>query len=329
MFERGRKKGFTLVELLVVIAIIGILIALLLPAVQAAREAARRMQCSNKVKQQSLALHNYHDVHKKFPPGKLSVGGGFGGPYFTNWCLAILPFIEQQALHEQYNHNVRNRHDDNRAVNQTVVDTFNCPTDDGPPELRRPASGPCRYDYAHSSYRCIAGRSNGHHNDPNGHGGWWDGAEVSHMIDSRSGWRGVLHLVNMDFGWGGKGGMSLYCEDFGSVKDGTSNTAVIGELHLPEGQARRGTFWAYSYTSYNASGATPYSGSLHAHDWSVCKSAVPTDNICKRGWGAFHPGGFNVGFCDGSVRFVPETVNMEIWCRLASIGGGLQASLDN
>ena len=105
---RSRNRGFTLVELLVVIAIIGILVALLLPAVQAAREAARRMSCSNNVKQLALAMHNYHDVHKALPFGHLyrgihdgnltdaTGGSGFG------WGYSILPFIEQQTLADQF-----------------------------------------------------------------------------------------------------------------------------------------------------------------------------------------------------------------------------------
>src|SRR5262245_55009652 len=110
MRRRTSVSGFTLVELLVVIAIIGILVSLLLPAVQAAREAARRMQCTNNLKQLGLAIVNYHDVHKVFPPGHIedpkayasSPTGSDAVSNLSNWGVMTLPFIEQQALSDQY-----------------------------------------------------------------------------------------------------------------------------------------------------------------------------------------------------------------------------------
>jgi prepilin-type N-terminal cleavage/methylation domain-containing protein len=111
---RRQRLGFTLVELLVVIAIIGVLVSLLLPAVQAAREAARRMQCGNNLKQIGIALHNYQDTFKVFPPALLGSGRFNNGPYHaarggvkntTGWTL-LLPFYEQQNVYNQYNFNV-------------------------------------------------------------------------------------------------------------------------------------------------------------------------------------------------------------------------------
>src|SRR6476620_658264 len=95
------RRAFTLVELLVVIAIIGVLVALLLPAVQQAREAARRMSCNNNLKQIAIALHNHHDVKGSFPPGGMNTGHN-GTPCYTTWSIEILPFMEQQALYQQY-----------------------------------------------------------------------------------------------------------------------------------------------------------------------------------------------------------------------------------
>src|SRR5262245_60347417 len=99
----GRRRGFTLIELLVVIAIIAVLIALLLPAVQQAREAARRTQCRNNLKQIGLALHNYHDVFSIFPPGNLQIGECCNADNEITWAISILPYIEQTNLQNQYN----------------------------------------------------------------------------------------------------------------------------------------------------------------------------------------------------------------------------------
>ena len=112
---RFRRLAFTLVELLVVIAIIGILVALLLPAIQAAREAARRTECTNKMKQLGVAIHNYHDTHKQFPPAGINygwAGAGVTNPItgqilnVSGWSMT-LPFLEQQQLYDQYDFKVR------------------------------------------------------------------------------------------------------------------------------------------------------------------------------------------------------------------------------
>jgi len=134
--DRKSPHGFTLVELLVVIAIIGILIALLLPAVQAAREAARRMQCSNNFKQAGLALHNYHSSVTSFPPGCLYTISAYPVSYEWSWGAYILPYLEQQALYDIFDFETPNGGGAlhyalpwNTPVGTTMVSAFLCPSD--------------------------------------------------------------------------------------------------------------------------------------------------------------------------------------------------------
>jgi len=154
MVLRYRRKpgGFTLVELLVVIAIIGILVALLLPAVQAAREAARRSQCTNNMKQLGLALHNYHDVFKRFPSGYIRRSGDNDG---WGWAAFSLPFLEQQNIYDKLGIGQGAKLPDApTADTKTVIDAFICPSD---------ASGTINEDrggHAKSNYQGLYGNSN-------------------------------------------------------------------------------------------------------------------------------------------------------------------------
>ena len=118
------RAGFTLVELLVVIAIIGILVALLLPAVQAAREAARRMQCTNNEKQLGLGLQNYHDIYKKLPP---RIGGNYVLNYSPSGIMRLLPFIEQDPLYQQISGPLTIGATTYRAFNVDLWDDITCP----------------------------------------------------------------------------------------------------------------------------------------------------------------------------------------------------------
>src|SRR5687767_9230974 len=150
------RRGFTLVELLVVIAIIGVLVALLLPAVQQAREAARRMSCQNNLKQIGIALHNHHDVKLTFPPGALNTGAN-GTPVYTTWTIEILPFMEQQALYQQYDQTQFNTHATKRLVGQQRLVAHECPSDPHRFKLEPPASGPdTSNNWRHGSYRAVS-----------------------------------------------------------------------------------------------------------------------------------------------------------------------------
>ena len=150
--DSRRRLGFTLIELLVVIAIIAILIALLLPAVQQAREAARRTQCKNNLKQIGLAMHNYHDVYTTFPPGHMfdtTIPGGnansFQHPEMWAWGAFILPFVDQAPLFNQLNVSQRRLTDllaegpDVAALIQIPLSVYHCPSDPGGGGLADPA----------------------------------------------------------------------------------------------------------------------------------------------------------------------------------------------
>jgi len=310
------QRGFTLVELLVVIAIIGILVALLLPAVQAARESARRTQCTNNLKQLTLALQTYHDSVKTFPPGKITPGGCCGTASFSNWAIAILPYIEQTALADLYDDNYRNEHDgpnnSNRIVNQTNMPAFNCPTDRNAGQLGRPGSGPSaaapnnlHYDYRRSSYRGMAGAM-----DPGRPTECWD--DCGNNMNLK--YIGVLPCVGYN---------NRPIQHMGSVSDGTSNSLAIGEYHTKT-QLSRASYWAYSYTSYNSSQAYPEARNLWP-DYDACNalsSQYPTTSqTCKRGWGSLHSGGLNFSRVDGSVGFISQNIDMTVFVALATVHG--------
>lgn len=302
----SNRRGFTLVELLVVIAIIGVLIALLLPAVQAAREAARRMQCVNNLKQLALGVQNYHDTRRSFPPGGVTDGNCCGTKSGTNWAIEILPYCEMMNLYDRYDHSVFNEDSPNAFVREQSVEFHQCPSDPFNDVLEKPASGPgSGLNYRHGSYRCVAGRTNG--------SGWWDNSQLSSLPSQ---WRGPLSTVNSNSSQVNKP------PTMASITDGTSNTYLIGE-YSTKTTTRRGTFWAYTYTSYNSSDTSDQPRTLiNDYDRCVAIGGAGGSNNCKRGWGSFHPTGLNFANCDGSVAFVSETIDSVVFASGGSMGGG-------
>ncbi|PQO38306.1 DUF1559 domain-containing protein [Blastopirellula marina] len=305
-----KKVGFTLVELLVVIAIIGVLIALLLPAVQQAREAARRMQCSNNIKQMLLACHSYHDVYKAFPIGSNQYNhtGLVNSRGFMGWSIGILDYIEQGNLFDRYDSTKDSLSSVNQAVRETSLEAYNCPSDISIGQLLTPASGTCcSRVYATSSYRGVSGRSTGSY--------YWD--DANHFGNTNAVDKGVFPALSQN------GGQVR----FSHVIDGTSNTLMIGEAQTKTEQTR-GTFWAHTYTSYALSSVTigfPVP-SFGINDYELCANTANnlgvSTNPCKRFFGAFHPGGIQFGRVDGSSSFIPETIDQTILGNLATIGGG-------
>ncbi|MDR0869684.1 MAG: DUF1559 domain-containing protein [Planctomycetaceae bacterium] len=350
-----RFRGFTLVELLVVIAIIGVLIALLLPAVQAAREAARRMSCSNKLKQMALSCHNYHDTHQQFPFGMVDRQNGNSTAslwrFFAPWGVSILPFIEQQQVFAMYfgaagmeNHSPGAVNASNQGKNQEIammrMTIYECPSDIGPGTQELPATDDGHSDYTkfllyRSSYRGVGGANTG--------GTWyWDDNAGGQSSGGgvRAYMRGVLHNYNSTTDG------TKVIESFATLTDGTSNQTLFIERHMPmNGLQRRSTFWS-SVPSNHLYTAAPKTATFLGTDWDKCIAtsglASSTDVwFCGRNAGAYHPGGVNVAIADGSVRFVSNTVDVGIgwaadrtdlqmigvWGCLCAIGDGTPVSL--
>jgi prepilin-type N-terminal cleavage/methylation domain-containing protein/prepilin-type processing-associated H-X9-DG protein len=275
----ARGRGFTLVELLVVIAIIGILVALLLPAVQAAREAARRMQCSNNVKQLGLAFHNYHDAFNVFPPqdfpgnAQTCVLNNTNFNFKWGWGTALLPFIEQGAVYDQLQPNGCSLPRATTLYNgvallQQTIPTFNCPSDPGP------KTNPYHTNYAKSNYT----------NNQN-----------------------VLYPLPAP------------PANFRNITDGTTNTFLISERALqPEPNSPRGSVGA---VIYGRSSSSDVALGFHA-SWPP-NTRIPTltatgfgaDTTCKRfAVTSLHPGGAMFALCDGSVRFVSNSIARNAAC---------------
>ncbi len=313
---RVQRRGFTLVELLVVIAIIGILIGLLLPAVQAAREAGRRAQCANHLRQVGLALHNYHLALNSFPPGNINKSAGQcpGMPEpatsystrFGNWLIAILPYMEQATLYDQYDFRYRNDGPENRQVREALVASYVCPSDNDATIPAVPATGPAArlgLAYMPGSYRAVSGRSDDGLN--------YLDSEMMYLYDTRS--RGAIHMVGV---WG------FHTETMAHVRDGLSNTLIVGESSTRSSPGFR-TFWAYPFAYYALSGVTDQPRILWG-DYDRCTAELDRglDAPCKRAWGGLHTAGVNFCLADGSVRMISDTVDMVLLGNLATIAGG-------
>lgn len=272
--SKAKKPGFTLVELLVVIAIIGVLVALLLPAVQMAREAARRMQCSNNLHQLGIALHNYHDTHGSFCPGFMavkhdgSIGGGWG------WAVFLMPFIEQSPLQNTLS---SSKYTLSEVISdpallpmlQMKLDSLRCPS--SPMEDLREFKGEGAQMVATSNYTCSRG--------------FFDIKGSAHLTKDNNGLLfGRSHVK------------------FAQIYDGTSNTIAIGErtvlpvhMDMPSkwpSWCGPGGLGIGSTVSSNTSINMNHPSNMHAYS-------------------SEHPGGANFLFADGSARFISETIRSD------------------
>lgn len=306
------SRAFTLVELLVVIAVIGILVALLLPAVQAAREAARRMQCTNNLKQMGIALHNYHDVHRVFPPSYVIQPGGGGvhgppdpitrdaGPGWA-WGALLLPFVDQEPLHNQLNFSRPCWDASQQPFVQARLDLHLCPSATG-------TEGPTQVEDVNGAVLATFGRScyvaNVGQEEPWGY-----------TIDD---YRGIANGP-------------LYRNAgtrMADVIDGLSNTIFLGEHHprlsdktwvgvVPGAIVCPKPEFAWSGCERAAVLVQVHSG---PSSWEYPRVIHPPNSPLAHTCQMFadHPGGCNVLLGDGSVRFVSETINQLTWAALAT-----------
>jgi len=334
-----RKRGFTLVELLVVIAIIGVLVALLLPAVQAAREAARRTQCISNIKQLGLALQNYHSAQNSFP-----VGMQFENPksaatstdFKANWIVEILPYIEQQAIYNSFDFKEFLGHVNNTQARGANIPSLLCPSDAG----SGGANGPFNGSELRRS-RDVDGWARGNY------AGNGDNISASSTLTEDPQKIGVLRR-NVE-------------TTMAQILDGTSNTIMVAEIRIGLTSTDRRGSWAMGCAGASmltwhgfggdANGPNPSNDSsddiLGCKDFTrsiglatllaermSCWLPCPSYQASPRS--VHPPGGIHVAMCDGSARWIGDDVNTggawgqccSVWDRLIASQDGLPVELD-
>ena len=295
-----RSRGFTLIELLVVIAIIAILVALLLPAVQQAREAARRTQCKNNLKQIGLALHNYHDVHNCFPPGWIAVDPATGLPDAhegingAGWGTFILPQLEQSNLYSRFDPNAAIHAPVNIPFMNTVLQAYRCPSDPQPDRWKisaEDAPGTVLAELPIANYVASFGTEDLHHCElPPGT------APVT-PAGQCMGNGPFFH------------NSSIRMRDF---TDGTSNTFVVGER-----RTRPTADWYSTWVGMIAEGAEAFQRVLGCADHPPNSRFAHFDDFSS-----VHTGGAQFLLGDGSVRFISENIDEGTYRALATLQGG-------
>jgi prepilin-type N-terminal cleavage/methylation domain-containing protein/prepilin-type processing-associated H-X9-DG protein len=327
---RRTRRGFTLIELLVVIAIIGVLVALLLPAVQSAREAGRRAQCSNNLKQFGIALASYHSALNGLPPAKIFgtggtiPNGGSGLVLNTTGFTMFLNQMEATAIHSGYNFSMPSSNavlsgtpntkvvglPAGQAANSTMVGTliasFACPSDQPPDVI----------------------------NDPDGSNS--GGSQFARLNARRGNY--VLCVAKYDELMTMSGrpkDRGAFANDssarFDDIRDGSSNTCMVGEsvqLHFGPG-AGPGPFWAAGSWGSTHGVVYPTTDAIPGHNYKLTlpNAPAPGSNNPLRQPGVWtmsskHSGGLNVLFADGSVHFLKDTINPDVWAGLQTINRG-------
>ncbi len=286
--RRSKGSGFTLVELLVVIAIIGVLVALLLPAVQAAREAARRMQCSNNLKQIGLGFHNYHDANKKLPAAQ-----EYGNPLLNHgekpgwaWSAFIMPYLEGNAAYEQIDFDEFFFNGNHPELLANPVALAVCPSDNMEPVREHFPGKTAIPIQATSSYAVSYGPF-----------------DIDNGI-----YRGYPERMRGCFYYNTE-------VEFREVTDGLSNTIIAGELTFLESLVVEKTrrdwngFWYGRHDGRSTNGAAYWVLSLNRSATTRMNAPGKAEIVLRKGFHGSHPGGVQFLFGDGAVRYVSETIN--------------------
>lgn len=279
------RVAFTLIELLVVIAIIGVLVGLLLPAVQNAREAGRRSQCANNLKQMGLAVHSYENTRTFLPPARI-------WDHYATWMVQILPHMEASSLYDQWDM-ADQYYNQPQAVREAHVPTLFCPSRRTPAQIARdtPDSGGAQATGSASDYAGCAGSENTY---PANNPVWFDGPDANGVIVSgriltqAAGkvitWKAMIH--------------------FNDITDGLSCTTLIGEKNVPKTQLLTsvgdGSIWNGD------------------HEWNYCRIMKPGYPLAQSindttnwqyNFGSWHPNLCQFVFCDGSVHSLQKTAD--------------------
>jgi len=314
---RARRLGFTLVELLVVIAIIGILVSLLLPAVQSARESARRAQCSNNLKQIALAFLNHEQAHGHLPAGGWGwrwmgdPNSGFGRKQPGGWCYGILPYIEQESLRNLgVGRTGTALQADLVTVHSTPVAMFNCPT-------RRAAIAFPYVDDFGSGYEgfnnlrgfpspLVAARGDYAANGGSDGAQAPEGAATLELGQTTDDWldtrlrNGVMGQVSM--------------VRIADIRDGTTNTYLVGERNINPDHYLTGLDPADDNNHYVGIDLDTVRWTCNNATSTTCTGYRPYQDTrgvgTRYAFGSAHPGGFNMALCDGSVRLISYSIDV-------------------
>lgn len=334
VLHSSSKKGFTLVELLVVIAIIGVMVGLLLPAVQAAREAARRMSCGNNMKQIGLGLHNYESTFKLLPLNRSS-GDPIPDPApltarSLSWMVGVLPFVEQQAVYDTIDFNFESTNDprngpnfnapppfSNAAVARTIVPSYRCPSDGlSDPRMNGRANRTGDKELAVNNYKGVAGSN------------WaWGNFQVTTAPFAGTRWGLQTNGLDRGNGMMMRGHLFNNQTEFRHVTDGLSNTFMVGEA-IPAFCTHT---WWYWYNGSTATAAVP----LNVRAQCANTGSRNQDLVaCRTDWGnnysfmSMHPGGAQFTLGDASVKFISDSVNLNVYRALGSMMDGQTVNID-